>query len=116
MANRGGRTATQGKFLLSGILEQGTAKDCPVTVDSVDAHTIGVSSAFDWGMDCVAAINQVGIADRYYDRAVSTMLQLMGAELGAPVRGAGPACIACVSPAGYRVCVVNISQTMLRET
>lgn len=58
------------------------------------------------------------IAERYYDRAISTMLRLMGVEPGAVVldAGCGPGVhSARVARAGFRVCAVDISQAMLQE-
>jgi SAM-dependent methyltransferase len=58
------------------------------------------------------------IAERYYDRAVSTMLRLMDAQPGARVldAGCGPGVHSLrVARAGYQVCAVDISQTMLQE-
>ena len=58
------------------------------------------------------------IAEGYYDRAVATMLKLMEAEPGATVldAGCGPGVHSVrVARAGYRVCAIDISQTMLQE-
>jgi len=58
------------------------------------------------------------ISERYYDRAISTMLRLMGVEPGALVldAGCGPGVHSVrVARAGFRVCAVDISQTMLQE-
>jgi 2-polyprenyl-3-methyl-5-hydroxy-6-metoxy-1,4-benzoquinol methylase len=58
------------------------------------------------------------IAERYYDRAIPTMLRLMGVEPGARVldAGCGPGVHSGrVARAGCRVCAVDISQTMLKE-
>jgi len=58
------------------------------------------------------------IAERYYDRAISTMLRLMGVEPGARVldAGCGPGVHSVrVARAGCQVCAVDISQTMLQE-
>jgi 2-polyprenyl-3-methyl-5-hydroxy-6-metoxy-1,4-benzoquinol methylase len=58
------------------------------------------------------------ISERYYDRAILTMLRLMGVEPGARVldAGCGPGVhSARVARAGYRVCAVDFSQTMLQE-
>src|ERR1700719_3000530 len=58
------------------------------------------------------------IAERYYDRAIRSMLGLMGAEPGARVldAGCGPG-VHSVRAArfGCRVCAIDISQTMLEE-
>jgi SAM-dependent methyltransferase len=58
------------------------------------------------------------IAERYYDRAIATMLGLMGAGAGARVldAGCGPGVHSLrVVRAGCRVCAVDNSQTMLQE-
>ena len=58
------------------------------------------------------------IAERYYDRAISTMLRLMEVEPGASVldAGCGPGVHSVrVAREGYRVCAIDFSQTMLRE-
>jgi SAM-dependent methyltransferase len=58
------------------------------------------------------------ISERYYDRAISTMLRLMGVDPGAMVldAGCGPGVHSVrVARAGFRVCAVDISQTMLQE-
>jgi SAM-dependent methyltransferase len=58
------------------------------------------------------------IAESYYDRAVSTMLRLMEVKPGATVldAGCGPGVHGLrIARAGYRVCAVDISQTMLQE-
>jgi len=58
------------------------------------------------------------IAERYYDRAISTMLRLMEVESGAIVldAGCGPRVHSVrVARAGFRVCAIDISQTMLQE-
>jgi ubiquinone/menaquinone biosynthesis C-methylase UbiE len=58
------------------------------------------------------------IAERYYDRAVAQMLLLMGVEPGAKVldAGCGPGVHSVrAARAGYRVCAIDLSQTMLTE-
>src|SRR5262249_49391773 len=58
------------------------------------------------------------IAERYYDRAIPTMLRLMGAKPGAKVldAGCGPGVHTVrAAKAGCRVCAIDISHTMLRE-
>jgi len=58
------------------------------------------------------------ITERYYDRAISTMLRLMDVEPGATVldAGCGPGVHSVrVAHAGYRVCAIDFSQTMLNE-
>jgi SAM-dependent methyltransferase len=58
------------------------------------------------------------IAERYYDRAIATMLRLMEVEPGAQVldAGCGPGVHSVrVARAGYRVCAIDVSQTMLTE-
>src|SRR5215469_9466192 len=59
-ARRSRRAATQSKILISRILEQRTAEDGGISVDSIDVHLIGGSpSTLDWQIDCIAAIDQV---------------------------------------------------------
>jgi len=58
------------------------------------------------------------IAERYYDAAIATMLQLMDVEPGAKVldAGCGPGLhSARVARAGFHVCAIDFSQTMLQE-
>jgi SAM-dependent methyltransferase len=58
------------------------------------------------------------IAEHYYDRAIPTMLRMMGAESGATVldAGCGPGVHSVrVARAGCRVCAVDISEAMLHE-
>jgi 2-polyprenyl-3-methyl-5-hydroxy-6-metoxy-1,4-benzoquinol methylase len=58
------------------------------------------------------------IAERYYDRAIATMLRLMEVEPGATVldAGCGPGVHSVrVARAGYRVYAIDVSQTMLTE-
>jgi ubiquinone/menaquinone biosynthesis C-methylase UbiE len=58
------------------------------------------------------------IAERYYDRAIATMLRLMGAGPGARVldAGCGPGVHSLrVARAGCSVCAIDISRTMLQE-
>src|SRR5271168_3891238 len=58
------------------------------------------------------------ISERYYDRAIPTMLRLMEVEPGARVldAGCGPGVHSVrVARAGFRVCAVDFSQTMLQE-
>ena len=58
------------------------------------------------------------IAERLYDQAISHMLGLMGAPVGARVldAGCGPGVhTRRVALAGYRVCAIDVSQTMLKE-
>jgi 2-polyprenyl-3-methyl-5-hydroxy-6-metoxy-1,4-benzoquinol methylase len=58
------------------------------------------------------------IAERYYDSAISTMLQLLEVRPGTTVldAGCGPGVHSLrVARAGFRVCAVDISKTMLRE-
>lgn len=58
------------------------------------------------------------ISDRYYDRAISTMLLLMGAQPGERIldAGCGPGVHAVrAARGGFRVCAIDISQTMLQE-
>jgi SAM-dependent methyltransferase len=58
------------------------------------------------------------IAEKYYDRAIPTMLALMGAEPGATVldAGCGPGVHTIrAARAGFRVCAADRSQAMLRE-
>lgn len=58
------------------------------------------------------------IAERYYDRAISKMLRLMEVEPGATVldAGCGPGVHSVrVAREGYRVCAIDVSQTMLQE-
>jgi 2-polyprenyl-3-methyl-5-hydroxy-6-metoxy-1,4-benzoquinol methylase len=58
------------------------------------------------------------IAERYYDRAIATMLRFMEVEPGATVldAGCGPGVHSVrVARAGYRVCAIDVSQTMLTE-
>jgi len=58
------------------------------------------------------------VAERYYDRAVSTMLELMEAQPGATVldAGCGPGVHSVrAARSGYRVCAIDISKNMLRE-
>jgi ubiquinone/menaquinone biosynthesis C-methylase UbiE len=58
------------------------------------------------------------ISERYYDRAVSKMLRLMGVQPGSRVldAGCGPGVHSVrVARAGCRVVAVDISQTMLQE-
>ena len=58
MAYRCGRAASQAKILIRGIFEQWIAEDRSASVDRVDFHAIRkVSTAFDWGIDCVGAVN-----------------------------------------------------------
>lgn len=58
------------------------------------------------------------VSERYYDDSILTMLRLMEVDTGATVldAGCGPgvhsARVAC---AGFRVCAIDISETMLRE-
>jgi SAM-dependent methyltransferase len=57
------------------------------------------------------------IAERYYDQAVASMLRLMEVETGAMVldAGCGPGVHSVrVAREGFRVCAVDISQTMLQ--
>jgi 2-polyprenyl-3-methyl-5-hydroxy-6-metoxy-1,4-benzoquinol methylase len=58
------------------------------------------------------------IAERYYDQAVSMMLRLMEVEPRAMVldAGCGPGVHSVrVARAGFRVCAIDISRTMLQE-
>jgi SAM-dependent methyltransferase len=58
------------------------------------------------------------IAERYYDRAIAAMLRLMDVEPGATVldAGCGPGVHSVrVARAGFRVCAIDVSQTMLAE-
>jgi ubiquinone/menaquinone biosynthesis C-methylase UbiE len=58
------------------------------------------------------------IAERYYDRAIPEMLRLMGAGRGARVldAGCGPGVHSVrAARAGYSVCAIDVSQTMLQE-
>jgi len=58
------------------------------------------------------------IAERYYDRAIAAMLRFMEVEPGATVldAGCGPGVHSVrVAQAGYRVCAIDMSQTMLAE-
>ncbi|AFY79627.1 MAG: methyltransferase domain-containing protein [Hydrococcus sp. C42_A2020_068] len=58
------------------------------------------------------------IALKYYDRAISDMLRMMEVEPGATVldAGCGPGVHSIrVAKAGYRVCAIDISKTMLEQ-
>jgi SAM-dependent methyltransferase len=58
------------------------------------------------------------IAERYYDRAISSMLTLMGVAPGARVldAGCGPGVHSVrAARSGCRVCAIDISQAMLQE-
>lgn len=58
------------------------------------------------------------ISNRYYDEAIATMLRLMEPEPGATVldAGCGPGVHSVrVAGAGYRVCAIDVSKTMLQE-
>src|ERR1700675_888990 len=58
------------------------------------------------------------IAERFYDRAIPEMLKLMEVEPGATVldAGCGPGVHSVrVARAGFRVCAIDVSQTMLEE-
>src|SRR6202167_5696798 len=58
------------------------------------------------------------IAERYYDRAIATMLRLMEVEPGATVldAGCGPGVHSVrVARAGYRVYAIDVSPAILTE-